>query len=312
MTDPEDVPLSETAPGTGAAAATEEPPKEPRPGIDVKVAAYSGPLDVLLDLIRAAQVNIHDIPIREITASYLQVIEAMKRLDIEVASEFLVMAATLIQIKSRMILPAELEEGEGDLWEDPRRDLVRQLLEYQKFKELSAELERREAVAHRLVERRDAQAAFTAARGLVSDLWKDVSLEDLLKVFTEVVRVLDYEEFGVLREEEFKVDDKMDYIRAVLADRGEVEFYGLFSDRRSRAEIVVTFWAVLELYKVGAIKVQQQEQFALIMIFPRDLSAGLPTAEDRVAAAEAAESDLEDLMGPAPEEAGTADEDHDG
>lgn len=283
-----------------------------RPGLTVTVAAYTGPMDVLLDLIRAAQVNIHDIPIREITAQYLEVIAEMQRMDIEMASEFLVMAATLIQIKSRMILPAELEEGEGELWEDPRRDLVRQLLEYQKFKELSAELERRDAVANRLVERKAASASFAAPRGAAGNLWKDVSLDDLLKVFTEVVRVLDYEEFGVLREEEFKVEDKMEYIRAVLADKGEIDFFGLFSERRSRAEVVVTFWAVLELYKMGAVRVMQQTFFDVIMIFPRDLSAGAPSAEDLVAAAEAAESDLEDLMGPAPEEAGVGDEDHDG
>jgi len=271
--------------------------------LTVSLPSWNGPLDLLLDLIRESQVNIHDIPIREITRQYLETIALMQQLDVEMASEFLVMAATLVQIKSRMILPAEMQEGEEDLWEDPRRDLVRQLLEYQKFKDLAAELDRREAVANRLLERREQPMNFISPRGNAVDLWKDVTLLDLIKVFTEVVRVLDFESFGVLREEEYRVEDKMEYIRAVLAERGELDFLELFGAKRSRGEVVVTFWAVLELFKVGAIRIMQSGQFTQIMIFAKNLAAGLPGSQSIVEAAEAAEEDLADVTHP-PERAG--------
>jgi segregation and condensation protein A len=279
--------------------------------LTVSLPSWNGPLDLLLDLIRESQVNIHDIPIREITRQYLETIELMQKLDVEMASEFLVMAATLVHIKSRMILPAELQDGEDDLWEDPRRDLVRQLLEYQKFKELAQELDRREAVANRLLERREQPMNFISPRGEDVDLWKDVTLHDLIKVFTEVVRVLDFESFGVLREEEFRVEDKMEYIRAVLAEKGEIDFFELFGQRRGRGEIVVTFWAVLELFKVGAIRIAQKDLFTTIMIFPRNLAAGLPGSETIVEEAEAAEADLSDITAPREDETPDPDESSD-
>lgn len=279
--------------------------------LTVSLPSWNGPLDLLLDLIRESQVNIHDIPIREITRQYLETIALMQKLDVEMASEFLVMAATLVHIKSRMILPAELQDGEEDLWEDPRRDLVRQLLEYQKFKELAQELDRREAVANRLLERREQPMNFISPRGEGVDLWKDVTLLDLIKVFTEVVRVLDFESFGVLREEEFRVEDKMEYIRAVLAEKGEIDFLELFGQRRGRGEIVVTFWAVLELFKVGAIRIAQKDLFATIMIFPKNLAAGLPGSETIVEEAEAAEADLSDITAPRDDETPDPDESSD-
>lgn len=240
-------------------------------GAMVKLSMWNGPLDLLLDLIRESRMNIYDIPIHEITQQYLEAIRLMQKLDIEVASDFLVMASTLVWIKSRMLLPAELEDGEKEEWEDPRSDLVRQLLEYQTFKELATALENREAQASWWVERRDAIPTAETIVGEDGNIWKDISLADLLRVFSGVIRVMNFEEFGVLREEEYRIEDKMDLVREFLRREEKMKFQDLFSAAPRKAEVIATFWAVLELYKTYEIRILQETRFGEIFLFPLQL-----------------------------------------
>ncbi len=237
-------------------------------GTHVRLSTWNGPLDLLLDLIRDSRMNINDIPIHEITRQYLDAVAQMQKLDIEVASEFLVMAATLVWIKSRMMLPAELENGEVEEWADPRTDLVRQLLEYQTFKELANALENREATASLWIERRDLSPGTELFLSEEGDIWKEITLPDLLKVFSGVIRVMNFEEFGVLREEEYRIEDKMDFIRELLHRLSQVPFKDLFSETRQKAEVIATFWAVLELYKTYEIRILQNQLFDEIYLFP--------------------------------------------
>ena len=229
-----------------------------------------GPLDLLLHLIKESKINIYDIPISDITHQYLTAIQLMKKLDIELAADFLLMAATLIFIKSRMMLPAEMNEGdENDFLNDPRTNLVEQLLEYQKFKKLAEVLEDQEFHTTKIIERKDNQITFDLPKK-EDDAWKEVNLFELIKVFSGVVDVMDYDDFDVLRTEEVRIEDKIDQIELELKRAGKLNFYDLFPKASTKQIIIVTFWAILELYKVGVLTIKQHAIFGDIYIFFRE------------------------------------------
>jgi len=239
----------------------------------VNLPVWNGPMELLLDLIKAKEINIYDIPIAEITHDYLQVIELMQKLDIELAADFLAMAATLIHIKSRMLLPAELDtDDEGGLFRDPRSDLIQQLLEYQKFKIVAEVLETKSLYSDKIIERRDKQEIFSSAPEEEESIWKNVTLFELIRVFSGVIDVMDYDDFNVLRNEEFSVSEKMDMITARLTNDDRINFYDLFTMRRNKNEIIVTFLAILELYKYGKITIKQHSYFGDIFIFRKNLT----------------------------------------
>ncbi len=225
----------------------------------VKLEVFEGPLDLLLYLIKKDEIDIYDIPIAHITEQYLQYLRLMEQLDINVAGDFLVMAATLIYIKSKMLLPPDpAQTREEELSEDPRTELVQQLLEYQKFK----------AAANMLHSRFEIESACYTRGALESDKHNpevSVTVFDLLRVFREVLeRAEAIVELEIARDE-MKMSEKLVQIRALLAEREEINVRELFELARSRRELILTFLALLELVKEAEISLIQREFFGEII-----------------------------------------------
>ena len=221
---------------------------------------FEGPLDLLLHLIKKNEVDIYDIPIATITNQYLEVLEFLDQLNLDLAGEYLVMAATLMQIKSRMMLPPV--EGEEDEDEDPRRELVQQLEEYQRFREAAGHLGDRD-VLHRDVFRRSAEVSEAGARALPP--LRELSLADLLEALREVLKRLPEERAQEIVGERISIADRIPVILERLR-AGDVEFRSLFSDQPTRREIVTTFLALLELVRMRAVCALQAERFGPILL----------------------------------------------
>lgn len=227
----------------------------------VRLEQFEGPLDLLLSLIRQGEIDIYDIPIARITEQYLDALELMAALDLEVSGEFIVLAAALIQIKLRMLLPrppgAE-EESEPD---DPRRQLVEQLIEYKRYKEAARHLAGRES---------EGRCVFSRAGAVLPDDGDEPhptgGLFDLLLAFKELLdrqgRGLGYEIEG----EDVTLDDRLEFVQRALSDGGRVKFVDLFPRAVRRVVIVVTFLAVLELLRRGRISLHQDQLFGEIWI----------------------------------------------
>ena len=246
----------------------------------VKLEMFEGPLDLLLHLIREHQLNILDIPIAKITEEYLRYLALMQELDLDVAGEFLLMAATLIHIKSKMLLPPdEAVEGEGIEEEDPRAELVDRLLEYKKFKEAAQTLSVLEA-EQTLLHRRGAPAIALEVEGPLS-----VSLFELLRAFREVLRRADVPAPLEITLEELNVGQRIVILLDRLRAESPIEFTGLFAGTSRRAEIIVTFLALLELLRRRLATARQAEPMAPIMIYrgvedADELAVGTRAGED--------------------------------
>ena len=230
----------------------------------VKLEVFEGPLDLLLYLIKKDELEIHNIPIEKITSQYVQYLELMKMLDLNVAGEFLVMAATLMMIKSRMLLPAEdrpeLEEEE----EDPRWDLVRQLVEYKKFKDAALHLESLELRREDIFGRDGAEAVLG---GQTSDVaLHDVGLFDLISAFSEALKKVKSEELREIFAERFTVAEKIETLGDRLRREGKFSISRMFEGMRSRHEIACTFLALLELIRLNQARAVQLETYGEIYI----------------------------------------------
>jgi segregation and condensation protein A len=232
----------------------------------VKLEVFEGPLDLLLYLIKRDEVDIYDISIERITTQYLEYLETFRMLDLEIAGEFVVMAANLIYIKSRNLLPVHQqppeEEGEED---DPRWDLIRQLIEYKKFKDAAFQLRQRELVQEGLIARIPEKPEFKDADSLLKS---EVGIFDLINAFQKVLRKIEArrEDLREIFEENFTVSDKLDVILRVAQTGRSIAFSDLFAFAASRTEIVVTFLALLELIRMKQIRVAQDGPFAEIEI----------------------------------------------
>jgi segregation and condensation protein A len=228
----------------------------------VRLEVFEGPLDLLLYLIKRDEIDIYDIPIEHITTQYLQFIELFKMLDLDVAGEFVVMAANLIYLKSRALLPVSVQPPEDEAEEeDPRWELVRQLLEYKKFKEAAAHLGHREAERQGIFSRVQSVPEEQPERPL-----GDVSVFDLINAFNKILKRLDdkREDLAEIFEENYTVADKIDLILKMTSSGVGLRFTELFSSAASRAEIVVTFLALLELVRLKQLRCMQPEPFAEI------------------------------------------------
>lgn len=232
----------------------------------VRLEIFEGPLDLLLYLIKRDELDIYDISLERITQQYLEYLQAFKELNIEVAGEFVVMAANLIYLKSRSLLPADLQPPEEDVEEDdPRWDLIRQLIEYKKFKEAAGQLQARALEQERIFAR--------MGNGTLPELAPlplgEVGIFQLINAFQNVLKRLDARED--LREifgENFTVSDKIEKILQTLAGGKAVRFSELFVRAASRVEIVVTFLALLELIRLKQVRAIQPDEFAEIEIAP--------------------------------------------
>ena len=241
----------------------------------VKLEIFEGPLDLLLHLIKKNELSITDIPIATITEQYLSTLELMQGLNLDVAGEFLVMAATLIHIKSRMLLPPGENEDEEEEEGDPREELIRRLLEYQRFKEAAEELERRELLSRDVFVRRSEAPEEAETVGFES-----LSLFDLLSALRHVLERFPEERIHEVTLETISVREKMSFLLDELRRRGKVIFQSLFETATSRLEVVVTFLAMLELVKIRAIRVWQEERIGPVVI---ELAAAIGDIQDRIA-----------------------------
>lgn len=228
----------------------------------VKLDVFEGPLDLLLHLIKKEEVDIYDIPIARITEEYLRYLELMEEMNLDVAGEYLVMAATLMHVKSRMLLPpSEADAEEAD--EDPRADLVQQLIEYQRYRQVALALGER-TVLSRDVFRRDPDSDGEEEGVRL----RDVSLADLLEAFREVLERSLRESFHEVVTEEISVAECIDVILRRLEERGSVLFGDLFGKTVSRRRLVATFLALLELVRVQAVLARQEEECGEIVLVP--------------------------------------------
>lgn len=236
----------------------------------IKISNFEGPFDLLFHLIEKAEVDIYDIPISEITNQYLEYIYSMENIDLDNASEFIVMAALLLQIKSKMLLPKEtspLDEISAD-GIDPREELVERLLEYKKYKTISEMFKEMESIQLNVV--------YKPAE-IIDDIEENkilfnVTIEDIVNAFKDVVRR--YNEGKEVKEElqhevieeEYTVDDKIESIRYLVKNRSRLIFNELFLNSHNKFEIIITFLALLELIRLKEIKVYQEKIFGEINI----------------------------------------------
>ena len=241
----------------------------------VQLEIFEGPLDLLLHLIKKNEVSITDIPIAAITEQYLAALELMQSLNLDVAGEFLVMAATLIHIKSRMLLPAGADEPDEDEGIDPRDELVRRLLEYQRYKDAASVLEQREILTRDVFIRDGGSTEEVGPRG-----FREISIFELLGALKRVIERLPKDVFHEVTLEKITVREKMTLLLDKLHERGSLVFEALFEQVRTRMEIVVTFLAMLELVKVRAIRIVQEELDGPILI---EAAAGMDEAAEQVA-----------------------------
>lgn len=242
--------------------------------LNVKLQAFEGPLDLLLHLIDKNKVNIYDIPIVEITNQYMEYIEEMKRQDLNVMSEFLVMAATLLSIKSKMLLPkVETEEGGEEV--DPRAELVEQLLEYKMYKCMSYELRDRQIGAEQVFykEKTLPNEVLQYEQPVdLQELMSDVTLNKLSSIFQSVMRRQENRvdpirsQFGTIKKEEVSMEDKMIFVRDYAKNHQTFSFRKLLESQATKTEIIVTFLSILELMKDGTISIVQEHIFDDILI----------------------------------------------
>ncbi len=234
-------------------------------GYKLRLEMFEGPLDLLLYLIKKNDIDIYDIPIAEITEQYLEYIDAMKTLDLNVVGDFLVMAATLMHIKSKMLLPPDplAEEKEE---EDPRDELVRRLEEYKKFKEIAEQLKDKEGHRQDLFPRNMDEAALNDIKEDAKEVMIEATLFDLINALSQALKKVPETTTYQVTEEEFTVEQKIHAILHILVGEDNMNLGELFSKSQSKIEVVVMFMAVLELIRLKEIICVQRRLFDDIVI----------------------------------------------
>ena len=237
----------------------------------VKLEAFEGPFDLLFHLIEKSKVDIYNIPIAQITEQYLEYLNTLQIFDLEIASEFLVMAATLIEIKSKMLLPDKKEDQLSmDIdEEDPRQDLVKRLIEYRKFKNAAQEFKKREDLYKKIFYKPQEELDQYIEQGTKELL--ELDLEDLLEAFQKLLdkrKKQDDQEikFNNIEREEISIEKKIDQIKNQFIVQNFLYFHQLILNTYSKAEAIITFLATLELIKIKYILIKQDKVFGEIII----------------------------------------------
>lgn len=242
-------------------------------GIPIKLEIFEGPLDLLLHLIDKNKVNIYDIPIVMITEQYMEYIAAMETKDMDVMSEFLVMAATLVNIKSKMLLPKEETKEEEE--EDPRKELVERLLEYKMYKYMSYELKDRQLDAAKVIFKSPTipkEVKNFKEEVNLGDLLSDLTLSRLQSIFKSVMKKqvdkIDpiRSNFGRIEKEEVNQEEKMEFIEQFAKKHHSFSFREMLEGQSSKMEVIVTFLGILELMKIGKLRILQENIFDDILI----------------------------------------------
>jgi segregation and condensation protein A len=229
----------------------------------IKLDNFEGPLDLLLFFIHRDQINIYDIPISSITQEFLDYIQLLKSMNIELAGDFILMAALLMKLKAKMLLP--VESNNEDEFDDPRTDLVQRLLEYQRFKEASNSLSNihQEHSYHHPKGIR--QPVGTTAEN-PSEFVKHITLVDLLKVYKNIIDRLPTHTPYSVNHEEIHLEDQLSFIRKKISKCKKILFSEIIKTLTSRLQIIVTFMALLEMLRIGELKLFQKEPFSDIML----------------------------------------------
>lgn len=244
-------------------------------GIPVKLEVFEGPLDLLLHLIEKNKIDIYDIPIVTITDQYLEYIESLHSEDIDTLSEFLVMAATLIRIKSKMLLPPEEPDGEEEEHEDPRQELVDRLIEYKMYKYASYELKDRHMEASRILFKEQDfpdEVADWEEEIDTEELLDGITMKKLQDIFEMVIKRREDKvdpirsKFGKIEKEEVSLEDRIVTIREYAAVHKKFSFTGLLESQYSKTYMIVSFLAILELMKTGVLWIEQEQPFDDIII----------------------------------------------
>ena len=228
-----------------------------------KINEFEGPLDLLLFLIKKSEINIYDIPISEITEQYLAFIEYAAKVNLDNISEFYVMAATLLYIKSRMLLPVEVD-FEDEL-EDPRQELVDRLIEYQKYKKISDLMMDKENESEWAIERKKKQRVLPFDEQ--DDLWDQIDVWELLKTFSSLISSISSERIIDLYEE-VSINEKISLVNELLEEKEYCLFTDLIVREQSMMEVICSFLAILEMVKLKRIKIYQNRMFGDIRIYP--------------------------------------------
>ena len=242
----------------------------------IVLESFEGPMDLLLHLIDKAEIDIYDIPINEITEQYIQYIREMEHLDLEVTSEFLVMAATLLEIKSKMLLPSTKTEVEQLEMEevDPRLELVQKLVEYKKYKSVSQELQHFEQIQKKVYYKpKEDLSVFTEEEEI-----EEMDLNELVKALNDLLKKNKNTPISInmdeIQKEEYTLEESMEKIKIELEEKGKIKFSDLFDINSSRNEIVTVFLSILELIRTKYIRIFQEDNFSEIIISKRGRENG--------------------------------------
>ena len=234
----------------------------------IKLEHFEGPLDLLLFFIKRDELNIYDIPISKITKEFLEYVNLIKMLDLELAGDFILMASTLMHIKVRMLLPREVDEKGEEI--DPRAELVKALLEYKRYKEVSDDLAYMESNQRKLNFRGNFSADEKVAVPEYEILLKNVTVYDLAKAFKQVLEGLKEEPVHQIQRVSVSIDEQIEYIINLLEINNEVHFLTLIENMKERMRIIVTFIALLELVKIGRIKLKESKRFNDFLLLKGD------------------------------------------
>ncbi|HSP87937.1 MAG TPA: segregation/condensation protein A [Ignavibacteriaceae bacterium] len=225
----------------------------------IKLEHFEGPLDLLLFFIKRDELNIYDIPISKITGEFLEYVNLIKMLDLEVAGDFILMASTLMHIKVRMLLPREVDEKGEEI--DPRAELVRALLEYKRYKEVTDDLAYMESSQRKLNFRGNFSADEKTDLPEYEILLKNVTIFDLAKAFKRVLEGIKDVPVHKIQMINVSIDEQIEYIINLLETNNEIHFLALIENMKEKIRIIVTFIALLELVKIGRIRLKESEDF---------------------------------------------------
>jgi len=242
----------------------------------IRLINFEGPLDLLLHLIKKHEVNVYDIPISLITQQYLDYLDLMQELNLDVAGEFLVMAATLIHVKSRMLLPRP-DPSQEDPAEDPREALVRRLLEHQRFKAAAELLHEKEIQRSAMWQRPDGRVADVVGEAPEPEI--EVDLFSLMAAFRQVLERARQRPRVILPPEQLPIETRIEQLLARLSETEACGFEDLFADVQTRAGMIVTFLALLEMIRLKLVRVYQQGNFGVIRVYKRARPDGAPVFE---------------------------------
>ncbi|MHB8853012.1 MAG: segregation and condensation protein A [Ignavibacteriaceae bacterium] len=231
----------------------------------IKLDQFEGPLDLLLFFIKRDELNIYDIPISKITKEFLDYVNLIKMLDLEVAGDFILMASTLMHIKVRMLLPREVDEKGEEI--DPRSELIQALLEYKKYKEMSEELSFFETSQRKINYRGNYSADEKITPPDYEILLKNVTIFDLAKAIKRVLDGIKPEVFHEIRKINISVEEQISFIMSNLENETELHFLSLINEMREKIRIVITFVALLELTKMGMIGIKESPNFNDFVLF---------------------------------------------